>query len=54
VLFEGGVSVDSGKVKDMLEWDPPQNVSNIHSFLSLVGYYRCFIQDFSKISKPMT
>jgi hypothetical protein len=54
VLSEGGVSVDPGKVKDVLEWDPPQNVSDIRRFLDLASYYRRFIHDFSKIAKPMT
>jgi hypothetical protein len=54
VLSEGGVLVDQGKVKDVLEWDPLQNVSDIRVFLSLAGYYCRFTQDFSKIAKPMT
>jgi hypothetical protein len=43
VLSEDGVSIDPGKVKDVLEWDPPQNVSDIRNFLGLVCYYHRFI-----------
>jgi hypothetical protein len=54
VISAGGVSVDPSKVRDVLNWKPPMNVSEIHSFLELVGYYHRFIQDFSKTAKPMT
>jgi hypothetical protein len=54
VISAGGVSVDPGKVRDMLNWKLPTNISEIRSFLGLAGYYRRFIQDFSKIAKPMT
>jgi hypothetical protein len=37
-----------------LNWKPPTNISEIRSFLDLAGYYRRFIQDFSKLAKPMT
>jgi hypothetical protein len=54
VISAGGVSIDPGKVRDVLNWKQPTNVSEIHSFLNLVGYYRRFIYDFSKLTKPMT
>jgi hypothetical protein len=54
VISNRVVSVDPGKVRDVLNWMPPSNVSEIRSFLRLVGYYHRFIQDFSKIAKPMT
>jgi hypothetical protein len=53
IISEGGISVDPSKVKDVLSWNTPQNVSDIKSFLDLAGYYRRFIEEFSKISKPM-
>jgi len=54
VVSEGGVSVDPSKVKDVLNWNPPTNVGEIRSFLGLAGYYRRFIEGFSKLAKPMT
>ena len=49
-----GIAVDPSKVRDVLNWKPPTNVGEIRSFLGLDGYYRRFIEGFSKLAKPMT
>jgi hypothetical protein len=54
VISKGGISVDPNKVQDVLSWNAPMSVDDIRSFLGLAGYYRMFIEGFSKISKPMT
>ncbi|KAL2226366.1 UNVERIFIED_CONTAM: Retrovirus-related Pol polyprotein from transposon [Sesamum indicum] len=54
VVSKEGVQPDSTKVKAILEWEPPKNVSEIRSFLGLVDYYRKFIKGFSIIAKPLT
>jgi hypothetical protein len=53
-ISSDGTSVDPSKVQEVMDWKPPTSVHQIHSFLGLVGYYRRFIPDFSKIAKPMT
>jgi hypothetical protein len=54
VISSEGITVDPNKVRDVLEWEPPKSVHQVQSFLGLAGYYRRFILNFSKISKPIT
>ena len=54
ILTAEGVAVDPAKIEAVKEWEQPYNVTDIRSFLGLVGYYRCFIENFSKIAKPKT
>ena len=42
------------KIKAILEWPVPKDVADIRSFMGLIGYYRRFIQGFSKIAYPIT
>jgi hypothetical protein len=53
VISPEGITVDPGKIKDVLDWKPPTSVTQVHSFLGLAGYYRRFIPNFSKISKSI-
>ena len=54
VLTADEVAVDPAKIEAISEWKQPRNVTDIISFLGLAGYYRRFIENFSKIAKPMT
>jgi hypothetical protein len=54
VVSNGEIAIDPSKVQDVLNWKAPTNVSEIHSFLGLAGYYMRFIKGFSKLAKSMT
>ena len=54
IVSASGVSVDLEKVEVVMSLERPKSVFKISSFLELVGYYRRFIEDFSRLAAPMT
>ena len=54
VVSASGVSMDLEKVEAVMSWERPKSIFEINSFLGLAGYYRSFIEDFSRLAAPMT
>ncbi|GJX97962.1 putative reverse transcriptase domain-containing protein [Tanacetum coccineum] len=54
VIDSEGIHVDPAKIKSIKDWESPKTPTEIRQFLGLAGYYRRFIEGFSKIAKPIT
>ena len=53
-MSASGVSIDHEKVEVVMSWERPKSIFEIRSFLGLAGYYRRFVEDFSRLAAPMT
>ena len=55
VVSENGVEPDPSKISDLREWlsNPPADHKQLQTFLGFAGYYRSFVDNFSKIAEPL-
>ena len=53
IVSSEGIEPDPQKVKKVRDWPTPTNPDQVRQFLGFVGYYRRFIKDFSKVSRPL-
>ena len=54
VISKDGSMMDPNKIEAMVIWNRPTNVSEVRSFLGLIGYHKRFVEGFSRIVAPLT
>ncbi|GJT22234.1 retrotransposon protein, putative, ty3-gypsy subclass [Tanacetum coccineum] len=54
IVSADGIIMDPSKVEAITKWPRPTTVTEVRSFLGLAGYYRCFVEGFSRLALPLT
>ena len=54
IISEEGILVDPEKIEAIMNWPTARNVTDVRSFMGLAGYYRIFIEGFSKVACAIT
>jgi len=53
-IISQGVKVDPSKIKTIIEWPKPNNISKLRGYLGLIGYYRRFIKNYAHLIVPLS
>jgi hypothetical protein len=53
IIFTKGIAVDPDKISAIMKWERPTRVKELQSFLGFCNFYRLFIENFSRMAKPL-
>ena len=53
VIGEDGVKIEKEKIQGVIEWLVLKSVKDIQKFLDLANYYKWFVKDFVKVTRPL-
>ena len=53
IIGEDGVRMEKKKVQGVIEWPVLRNIKDMQKFLGLANYYRQFVKDFARVTKPL-
>ena len=54
MISKKGISIDLDKIRAIMEWHVPKDVSDVRSFTGITIFYRKFMEGFSRIVNPIT
>jgi hypothetical protein len=54
IISKKGFKVDPKKIRTIIEWPKPKNMSNLRGFLGLAGYYQIFVKNYIHLTAPLT
>jgi transposase InsO family protein len=54
IVSTAGIQMDPKRVQAIREWEEPNSIRGIRTFLGFTGYYRRFIQGYAKVSQPLS
>jgi len=54
IIGQEGIKMSQEKVEAVLSWQRPNSLTEVQSFIGFANFYRCFIQDYSRVARPLT
>ena len=54
IISPEGVEMDQEKIRTVVEWEAPDSVKAVQSFLGFANFYQRFIEGYSKLTRPLT